>query len=167
MRKDGAPDGKHILFTSNRTSSTDPPKLFTVPVDGGFPTELPLPMGSSGAFLAGRLTIAYTPKFQWQEAWKRYRGGQTMAIWIAHLADSHIEKIPRDNSNDFNPMWVDRRVYFLSDRNGPVSLFAYDTETHEVSEVVREPTASIFKSAVGRRRAPSSTSSSARCICTI
>jgi tricorn protease len=32
-------------------------------------------------------------------------------------------------------MWVGNRVYFLSDRNGPVSLFAYDTETKEVGEV--------------------------------
>ena len=132
-----SPDGKSILFTSSRTSSTDPPKLFTVSVAGGFPAELPLPMGSSGAFSPDGAHIAYTPKFQWQAAWKRYRGGQTMAIWIARLSDSHVDKIPRNNSNDFNPMWVDKRIYFLSDRNGPVSLFVYDTESHDVSEVVR------------------------------
>ena len=49
-----SPDGKSILFVSGRTSNTDPPKLFTVPVEGGFPSELPLPMGSSGSFFAGR-----------------------------------------------------------------------------------------------------------------
>ncbi len=131
------PDGKSILFVSNRTSSTDPPKLFTVPFEGGFPTELPLPMGSAGSFSPDGSQIAYSPKFQWQAAWKRYRGGQTMPIWIAHLSDSHVEKIPRDNSNDSDPMWVANHVYFLSDRNGPVALYAYDTETHQVSEVVR------------------------------
>ncbi|HLY17045.1 MAG TPA: PDZ domain-containing protein [Bryobacteraceae bacterium] len=132
-----SPDGKSILFTSDRTSSTDPPKLFTVSVEGGFPTELPLPMGSAGSFSPDGSRIAYTPKFQWQAAWKRYRGGQTMAVWLARLSDSHVEKIPRDNSNDFNPMWVANHVYFLSDRNGPVSLYSYDTETHEVKEVVQ------------------------------
>ena len=132
-----SPDGKSILFVSGRTSNTDPPKLFTVPVEGGFPSELPLPMGSSGSFSPDATRIAYTPKVQWQAAWKRYRGGQTMAIWIAWLSDSHIEKIPRNNSNDFNPMWVGDKVYFLSDRNGPVSLFSYDTSSHKVSEIVR------------------------------
>ena len=132
-----SPDGKSVLFTSNRTSATDPLKLFTVPLEGGFPTELPLPMASSGAFSPDGSRIAYTPKFLWQPAWKRYRGGQTMAIWIARLSDSRIEKIPRENSNDFNPVWVGKKVYFLSDRNGPVSLFAYDTDTRKVSEVVR------------------------------
>ncbi|MFN7993091.1 MAG: PDZ domain-containing protein [Bryobacteraceae bacterium] len=130
------PDSKSVLFVSMRNSNTDPPKLFTVPLEGGFPAEVPLPMGSSGSFAPDGSRIAYTPKFQWQAAWKRYRGGQTMAIWIARLSDSHVEKIPRNNSNDFNPVWVGRKVYFLSDRNGPVSLFAYDTEKHDVAEVV-------------------------------
>jgi tricorn protease len=132
-----SPDSKSILFFSGRSSNTDPPKLFTVPIEGGFPAELPLPMGSSGSFSPDSTKIAYTPRFQWQAAWKRYRGGQTMAIWIAYLSDSHVEKIPRNNSNDFNPMWVGDKVYFLSDRNGPVTVFAYDTGSHKVSEVVR------------------------------
>jgi tricorn protease len=131
------PDSKNVLFASTRTSSTGGPRLFTVPLEGGFATELPLPIGSGGAFSPDGSRIAYTPKFQWQAAWKRYRGGQTMAIWIASLADSHIEKIPRDNSNDFDPMWAGNKVYFLSDRSGPVSLFVYDTETKKVSEVVK------------------------------
>src|SRR5579872_3079599 len=130
-------DSRNVLFSSTRTSAMDPPKLFTVPLEGGFATELPLPMGSSGAFSPDGSRIAYTPKFQVQAAWKRYRGGQTMAVWIASLKDSHVEKIPRENSNDFNPMWVANKVYFLSDRNGAVSLFAYDTETKKVSEAVK------------------------------
>jgi tricorn protease len=76
------------------------------------------------------------PLFQWQEAWKRYRGGQTRKIWIANLADSTIVKIPRDNSNDFNPMWVGDRIYFLSDREGPVTLFYYDIKTAKVTRAI-------------------------------
>ncbi len=33
-------------------------------------------------------------------------------------------------------MWVGDTIYFLSDRNGPVSLFAYDTKTRQVSEAL-------------------------------
>ena len=95
------------------------------------------PWHLSGSFSPDALRLAYTPKFLWQAAWKKYRGGQTMAIWIARMTDSHIEKIPRENSNDFNPMWVGKKIYFLSDRGGPVSLYSYDTETHKVSAAVR------------------------------
>src|ERR1022692_2545536 len=45
-----SPDGKRVLFVSGRNSATDPPKLFTVSVEGGFPSELPVPMGSSATF---------------------------------------------------------------------------------------------------------------------
>ena len=71
--------------------------------------------------------------------WKRYRGGQTSRIWLARLSDSAVTSVPRTNSNDFNPMWAGDRVYFLSDRNGPVTLFYYDTKTKAVREAIREP----------------------------
>ena len=80
--------------------------------------------------------LAYVPLFQWQEAWKRYRGGQTRKIWIADLADSSVVPIPRENSNDFNPMWVGDRIYFLSDREGPVTLFYYDTKSKKVTRAI-------------------------------
>ncbi len=47
-----------------------------------------------------------------------------------------MEKIPRENSNDFNPIWLGDKVYFLSDRAGPVSLFSYDTATKKVTTLV-------------------------------
>ena len=132
------PDGKRILFNSARSSYyhlTD--KLFTVPLEGGLPDELPLPIAEQGSFSPDGTHLAYVPHPQWQAAWKRYRGGQTTPIWIADLKDSSVQKIPRENSNDFNPMWVGNTVYFLSDRNGAVSLFAYDTESKRVSEVIK------------------------------
>jgi tricorn protease len=132
------PDGKSILFLSNRTSSyrfND--KLFSVSVNGGYPTEYPLPIVDAAALSPDGSHLAYVPHPKWQPAWKRYHGGQTTPIWIADLKDSHIEKVPRENSNDFNPLWVGDTVYFLSDRNGAVSLFAYDTKTKQVSEAVK------------------------------
>ena len=138
------PDSKRILFRSTRASySSRVEKLFTVTVEGGFPTELPLPMGVEGSFSADGSYIAYVPSWNRRpgtptsyRSIKHYRGGQTSPIWIANLSDSSIIKVPRENSNDFNPMWIGYKVFFLSDRNGPVTLFAYDTKTKEVKEEV-------------------------------
>ena len=140
------PDGARILFASDRSSANDPPKLFTAPFAGGPATQLPLPTGLEGSFSPDGSHIAYSPRFQWQEAWKRYRGGQTRGIWIAKLSDSSIEKIPRENSNDFNPMWIGKRIYFLSDRSGCFSLWYYDMETRKLTEAVHN-TGLDFKSA--------------------
>ena len=133
------PDGKSVLFTSIRNSYYHAaPQLYEVAVaGGGFPTEVPLDTVASASFSPDGTHLAYVPHIQWQRAWKRYRGGQTTPIWIADVKDSSIVKVPRENSNDKNPMWVGDTVYFLSDRNGPVSLFAYDTKTKQVSEVVK------------------------------
>jgi tricorn protease len=132
------PDGRKVLFNSPRDSYSDFPRLFTVPVEGGFPSAVPLPMAEEGSFSSDGSQIAYVPTIQWQRAWKRYRGGQTKPIWIANLNDSTVvAKIPRDNSNDFSPMWVGDTIYFLSDRKGPVALFAYDTKSKEVRQVVQ------------------------------
>ena len=132
------PDAKSVLFLSPRTSSYHfETKLFSIPIDGSFPIEYPLPVVDAASLSPDGTHVAYVPHGQWQPAWKRYRGGQTTPIWIADLKDSHIEKVPRENSNDFNPMWVGDTVYFLSDRNGPVSLFAYDTNRKQVSEVIK------------------------------
>jgi tricorn protease len=142
-------DGKSVLFRSSRNSYSGFDRLFTVPLEGGFPAELPLPMATEGAYSPDGSRLAYVPISQWQRAWKRYRGGQTKPIWIANLADSRIQKIPRENSNDDQPMWIGNRVYFLSDRNGPVSLFCYDLTSKKVTQVLKNEGLDIKSASAG------------------
>jgi tricorn protease len=130
------PDGKAVLFRSARKTVRDHFQLYTVPLAGGPPSELPLPSGDQAAYSPDGTRLAYVPFFQWQPAWKKYRGGQTTPIWIASLADSAVTKVPRDGTNDRNPMWVADTVYFLSDRAGATTLFAYDTGARTVRQVV-------------------------------
>jgi tricorn protease len=131
------PDGKAILFASARASHSPFPRLFRVNADGtGFPEVLPLPSAAAGSFSADGRTLAYVPVMQWQAAWKNYRGGQTTPVWLVDMKTLDLERIPRENSNDSSPVWVESTVYFLSDRNGPVSLFSYDTRTRQVQQVL-------------------------------
>ncbi len=124
-------------------------QLFTIPVDGGFPTPVDLPMAYDGSYSADATKLAYMPITPAFEAWKRYRGGETTSIWLANLADAKVEKIPRENSNDFNPIWLGDKVYFLSDRSGPVSLFSYDTATKKVSTLVHNDGYDIKSASAG------------------
>ena len=130
------PDGKRIIFSSPRTAYSRFNEMFTVPADGGMEEKLPLPSGYEAAMSPDGQSIAYGPVQSTTAMWKRYRGGQTTRIWLARLSDSTITRVPRTNSNDFNPMWAGDRVYFLSDRNGPVTLFFYDVKTKKVQEAV-------------------------------
>src|SRR6202163_93475 len=144
------PDGKKILFNSWGNSFMHfEDQLYTIPVEGGLPTQLPLPIAEDASFSPDGTHIAYVPHPKWQQAWKRYHGGQTTPIWIADLKDSTLTKIPRDNSNDDHPMWIGDAIYFLSDRNGPVSLFAYDTRTKQVVEVLHSNGADFKTASAG------------------
>ena len=110
-------------------------RLFTVGLDGDPVTGVPLPMGHEADFSPDGSQLAYVPLERKNEHFRRYRGGRTTPVWIARLSDSHVEEIPRDNSTDFNPMWVGRTVYFLSDRDGPATLYSYDPETRRVARL--------------------------------
>ena len=146
------PDGKSIVFRSTRASYARFIRLFTVPVNGGQPTELPLPQAEDGSLSPDGKRIAYVPlsnKPAFPGAFrpiKNYRGGTAAAIWIADLKDSSITKIPRKDSNDFNPMWIGDRVYFLSDRDGATTLFVYDPSKNEVRRLI-EPGRQDIKTA--------------------
>jgi len=138
--RDGAlgwtPDGKRVLFVSDREAYADFTRFYTVPAEGGVAEALPMWRAFDGSYSADGTRMAYVPNLKWQAAWKRYRGGQTTPIYIVKLSDLSLEKVTRENSNDSSPAWFGDTVYFLSDRNGPVTLFAYDTKSKTVKQVV-------------------------------
>jgi len=143
------PDGKRILFSSTRTSYSRLRELFTVGLEGGMAEKVDLPMGFEGAFSPDGTQLAYVPISRAFTAWKRYRGGQATPIWIATLATGHIEKVPREGSNDFNPMWAAGEVYFLSDRDGPVTLYAYDTRSKQVKRLLDNDSLDLKSASTG------------------
>ena len=130
------PDGKNVLFSSLRESFADSSRLYTVPAGGGIAKALPFDMAEAGSMSPDGKRIAIVPEFQWEPQWQHYRGGQTTEIWLGDLSDSSVVKIPRNNSNDRNPMWVGDNVYFISDRNGPATLFSYNTRNNRVTQLV-------------------------------
>ncbi|MCS7078880.1 MAG: PDZ domain-containing protein [Chloracidobacterium sp.] len=132
------PDGRRVLFASARLSESGrTQRLFTVDKNGGPAEPLPLPMATYGSFSPDGSKLVYEPLPRAFAAWKRYRGGRASYLWVAELADSSVTKIPRTDANDFNPMWIGKTIYFLSDRNGPVTLFAYDPTTKKVTQVLK------------------------------
>src|SRR5262249_32621529 len=125
------------------------PRLFTVAVEGGPETEAPLPMVNEACFSPDGSRLAYVPLERKNFYFKRYRGGRATPICIARLAHHPLVEIPRHNSTDFNPMWIGSTIYFLSDRNGPTTLFAYDGTTRRVRQVLANHGLDIASASVG------------------
>jgi tricorn protease len=131
-------DSKNVLFRSTRGSTSRYAQLYTVSVSGGLPQVLPLPLAFEGSYSPDGAHLAYVPYTNFTERWnfyrglKHYRGGLASPVWIAKLSDSSVDKVPRKGSNDSTPMWIGDKVYFLSDRDGPVNLYVYDTKSKQV-----------------------------------
>ena len=154
------PDGQNVLFQSLRDSfSIRYKQLYTISIHGGFAKTLPLPMGYQGSYSADGSHLAYTPlpreiffgggtSFM-HAFWAHYHGGLAPQVWIANLADSSVEKVPHENASDFNPMWVGNKIYFLSARAEPISLYVYDIGTKKVSEVVQNSGMDMMSASAG------------------
>src|SRR5262249_18996981 len=147
-----APDGKSVLFRSTRSSHGRFTRLFTLPLAGGLASELLLPMAEEASYSPDGKMLAYVPFTNTRAfpgayiAWKKYRGGSAPFVWIADLKTCEIEKVPHKDANDFNPLWVGSKVFFLSDRDGSTTLYAYDRASREV-QCILPPNGTDIKSA--------------------
>jgi tricorn protease len=123
------PDGKGVLFTSQRNVYTNRfTQLYTVPVSGGYPTMLEIPNAYHASYSPDGKNMAYTPLADRFQQWKNYRGGCIATIWLYSFEDKSVTKIPQPEGgcNDTRPAWMGNMIYFLSDRNGEFNLFSYD-----------------------------------------
>jgi tricorn protease len=139
-----SPDGKQIVFRSDRQANSRYTQLYEVPAAGGFATALPLPMAYEGQISNDGGSIAYSPlgpsfSFDYNRyvAWGNYHGGRASTIWITGLKDLNSVEIPHESGSDLDPVWVGKMVYFLSDRNGPMTLYKYDPATKAVTECLK------------------------------
>lgn len=137
-------DGKQILFRSSRQASSRYTQIFEVSPNGGLPKALPLPYAYNGEFSPDGKQFAYSPLptafgFDYSNfvAWGNYRGGRASTIWIANMGDLSRVQIPHEIESDFNPVWYNGKIYFLSARKGSISLFSYDPTTKKVEECVK------------------------------
>ena len=153
-----SPDGKRIVFASARASVPQSSylRLFSVPADGGVEEPLPMPRAFSGTYSPDGGRYAYeeiSTEFipEWYEAsmWRHYRGGRTHPIRIMTLADHSVEKLPWQNSNDKDPMWVGNTIYFLSDRNVTANLFSYRIDTKELKQLTHHDDFDVMTAGAG------------------
>jgi tricorn protease len=128
-------DGQSVLFASARASTSRNKRLFTVPLAGGLPTALQLHSAERGAFSADGKYLAFTPFKEAFWSWKRYRGGQTVPIWMLDLETFDHREIPHENASDTFPCWVGEDVYFLSDRSQTMNMFRWKSSDNTVEQV--------------------------------
>jgi len=130
------PDGSGVLFRSARDSFilTDS-RLYTVPVNGGAATALPMPVSGAGHFSPDGKKIVYSPLWRDFRSEKRYQGGWANDLFIFDLEHPALLQVTNDPRTDRDPMWIGGAVYFNSDRTGVFNLFRYDVATRQTRQL--------------------------------
>jgi tricorn protease len=132
------PDGKAVLFRSARYGWTlTNAQLFTVPLKGGLPEPLPMPVSGAGDFSPDGSRMAYSPLFRDFRSWKRYEGGWAQDLYIFDLKTHQAEKITDHPRTERDPMWIGDNIYFASDRDGTLNLYVYETRSRRTRQLTK------------------------------
>ncbi len=141
------PDSKNIIFCSNaRQPFRSQMMPYTISPKGGQPELLPygpvraISYGPTGGVVLGRRATDLAN-------WKRYRGGTKGDFWIDEKGKGNFELLLKDlDGNMACPMWIDKRIYFLSDHEGIANIYSVtpsgddiQRHTHHNDFYVRNP----------------------------
>ena len=130
------PDGKQVLFNANRLPWNERmARRYVVPAAGGMESPLEIPEGGSGTFSPDGSKYVYTPISREFRTWKRYRGGRAQDVAIYDLENHASETITDWIGTDTMPVWLGDTIYFASDRERTLNLFAYDTKSKATRKV--------------------------------
>ena len=150
---DWTPDGKQILFNAHRVAWSERigrPHL--VPAAGGMERPLPMPEGAGGGLSPDGTKLVYTPIMREFRTWKRYRGGRAQDVWIYDLTKNEAERITDFPGTDNQPMWVGNAIYFTSDRDGRLNLWAWDPATRQARQVTKHDRWDVLWPSAGKDR---------------
>lgn len=130
------PDSKYIVYRSRKASfNSFVGQLYKVPVEGGMSEQLPLASGGFCSFSPDGTKLAFNQVFREFRTWKYYQGGMADDVWIYDFNTNEVSQITNNVAQDIQPMWYNDKIYFLSDRDRTMNLFAYDTQTKQTEKV--------------------------------
>lgn len=132
------PDGKKVLYASNReTAPANYSRMWTVSVTGGASVLLPAPWAFDGSFSSDGKKIAVDRVDRWDSEWRHYRGGQNTPLHILDVSTLAEQVIPSERSTDIHPFWMGGEIFFLSDRDFNMNVWAFNPGTSALRQVTK------------------------------
>jgi len=146
------PDGR-VLFMSRRQGGPRLlPQLWTVSPDSartGLPDRVPVPRAYKGTMADDGQRLAYELVAPWDPEWRNYRGGQAQPIRLLDLETMDLTKVPWQGERHRNPVWFGDTVYFLSERDRAMNVWAYDTAADSLRQITSHDTYDVKGLAAG------------------
>jgi tricorn protease len=119
------PDAASVIAaTDHRQPFTGWHHLWTVPVGGGPAEPVGIGPGVGIAHSPGGTGAVLSRHGLDPARWKRYRGGRAGTLWVDRDGSGEFEVLVDLPGNLAWPMWIGRRIYFVSDHEGVGNLYS-------------------------------------------
>ncbi|MGA7269827.1 MAG: S41 family peptidase [Acidimicrobiia bacterium] len=118
-------DGDRVIYGSNAEwPFANDFRLWSVSASGGPSALLPWGPARSLARQPGGPGLVLGRQTTDPARWKRYRGGRAGALWIDRKGDGSFAPLVELAGNLASPLWVGRRIYFISDHEGHGNIYS-------------------------------------------
>jgi tricorn protease len=140
-------DGRSVSLVSTRERNEGRSgQLFHVALSGGLPVKDSEARVFAGAwnpegtrFAAVPFGPAYNGLFGGTSGWRGYRGGDSPPLQIIDFAGNTVETVGDPRTTNLDPMWMDGKLYVLSDREGGTfNVYRYDPATKAIDRLTGE-----------------------------
>jgi len=138
------PDGK-IMYASTYGSYTNrQQRLWMISPRGGMPIRTPIEEFYDGSLAPDGHTLAYQRFGSNNFNWRRYRGGSQGKVSFYDLSSNKYWELPSGREQSYEPMWVGKSVYYISDKNaGTINLYRSDSDGHNDKQLTHYTDADI------------------------
>lgn len=96
-----------------------------------------MPVSGAGAYSPGGDQMVYSPEARDFRTEKRYSGGNANELYIFNLETHDAKRITQGPRASRDPMWIGRRIYFNSDRDGHFNLYSYDLASGKTDQLTK------------------------------
>ena len=143
------PRSGKILFRSARRAFSRFERLYLIAPDGSGLEELMMHEAVAGSFSGDGGHIAYNRIARETRTWKRYRGGTAQDIWLFDMNTHEDRRLTEFTGTDRTPMWIGERIFFSSDRQRTLNIFAYDPRSDSVEQITRHQDYDVRRPSMG------------------
>jgi tricorn protease len=143
------PTKNKILFSSRRASFSRFDRLFLVSPDGTGLEMVPIHEAARASYSMDGGQIAYNRVARATRTWKRYRGGNEQNVYIYDFATKEDRMVTDFPGTDRLPMWGGAVVYFSSDRNRTLNLYALDPAGGAVTQLTKYTEYDVRRPSIG------------------
>ncbi len=128
------PDGK-IVYNTQAYSTLPDLQLLTINTLTLQKERIPLSQASEASFDELGSTVYFVRPSYHRNVTKRYKGGTARQIWKYSYGSPEAIKLTTDYTGEsHHPMWYNKRIYFISDRDGIMNLWSITEEGDDLMQ---------------------------------